>query len=311
MAETLSPISAAKKPPVSNPISPIGGEHASTLKLKPVVRKSPIVAPPTPGAAKPPLKPAIGGAPAAATKLPVPPPATPAPEEKKPEEPPKTIEQLKSVTQRLKGVTQQIPQQAILHKTGIISDQALTDAQKQASKARTARISLSDALGVAPVKESAPMKTIRIKRPADIGSSPTATVSAPVVAPPVDDVPADDEKTAATEAAPTLTQRKTLKVARPGAGGPKAPTKLGIKKPSAASAPADGGDKPAEGDVADIADIPEMPAVPAFGAPAAAAGEKDVPAVVGVLSLVVQLAACLVIGFLAYQLYTANALPSF
>ena len=86
-------------------------------------------------------------------------------------------------SEKLKGVTQQIPQQAILHKTGIIADQDLTEAQKQASKSRTARISLSDAIGAAPVQnDAAPMKTIRIKRP--VGLQQHAGDAAPADASP-------------------------------------------------------------------------------------------------------------------------------
>ena len=88
---------------------------------------------------------------------------------------PKPMEALKSGTQKLKGVTQEIPQQAILHKTGIIAEGVMSDAQKEAAKHKTARISLADAMGVAPVKdEAAPMKTIRIKRPINI-PTPTPT----------------------------------------------------------------------------------------------------------------------------------------
>lgn len=297
--ETLSPISAAK-PPVANPISPAGND-ASTLKLKPVLRK------PTPGGAPAlniPVKPVVrtpaqpeAAAPAAAAE---PKPAA---------EVPKALDQLKSVTQKLKGVTQELPQQAILRKTGIISDQAMTEAQKQASKARTARISLSDAIGAAPVKEkSAPMKTIRIKRPVDIPTSVPTKPAAPV-APAAEAVtpPPAAAESAASEAATvgsTVTQRKTLKVARP--GGPKPGAKFSVKKPGAAApvaaAVAEGGD------VADIADIPDMPTaatnvVPAFSMPQPT-GEKDVPVVVGVLSLIVQTAACVAIGALGYMLYT-------
>ena len=137
--ENVTPV-AGKEPP---PASPIAKPRASTLKLKPVIRK-PTLGAPAPGKLS--VHPEL--------KLPTQPPAsksepnaTPAPEQQGG----RAMEQLKSVTQKLKGVTQEIPQQAILHKTGIIADQDLTEAQKQASKSRTARISLSDALGVAPV----------------------------------------------------------------------------------------------------------------------------------------------------------------
>ena len=93
---------------------------------------------------------------------------------------PKPLEALKSVTQKLKGVTQEIPQQAILHKTGIIAEGVMSDAQKEAAKHKTARISLADAMGVAPVKdEAAPMKTIRIKRPIGIPGATTPLTPQP------------------------------------------------------------------------------------------------------------------------------------
>ena len=113
---------------------------------------------------------------------------------------PKPMEALKSVTQKLKGITQEIPQQAILHKTGIIAESGQSDAQKEASKHKTARISLSDAMGVAPVKnEAAPMKTIRIKRPID---SPGATASLTPPAAPAAPVAPVAEAPTAPAAAP-------------------------------------------------------------------------------------------------------------
>jgi hypothetical protein len=229
---------------------------------------------------------------------------------------------LKSITKSLKSTTAQIPQQAILHKTGIIAAPAaaeLTDAQKQAAKSKTSRISLSEAVGAAPVKnDGAPMKTIRIKRPVDL---PTGAPSAPVaatakiVAPP----PAAGE--AAPAAAPaadvTATQRKTLKIARPGGGAVRPAGKFGIKKPGAPAAPAAAAAPaaPADAGVADIPDIPDMPAVaniPAFP-PAAAAADtvSDVPAFVATLGVIVQVAACVAIGALAWFLYQDNLIPLF
>lgn len=271
---SLSPISAAK-PPVSNPMDSAVSEHAATLKLKPVIRK------PTLG----------GGAPiAAGIKLPSAPkgiaPAAAAPEQ------PAAMEQLKTVTQKLKGVTQQIPQQAILHKTGIISDQAMTDAQKQAAKARTARISLSDAMGVAPVKnEAAPMKTIRIKRPNDIQNPTAPAPLAPAAAP--------EPPTAATADESTVTQRKTLKVSRPGASA----SKFGLKKPGAPAAKHEpAASDAASADVPEIADIPDMPAMtPVAASPANTVA--DVPVAVGILGLIVQIAACAAMGVLGWWLY--------
>lgn len=282
MAENnASPISAAK-PPVANPMKSPTSVHASTLKLKPVIRK------PQAGGTSALKRPVINrpGAPAAA-------PAAPAPAEAAPS----AMEQLKGMTQKLKGITQQIPAQAILHKTGIIADQDMTEAQKQASKSRTARISLSDAIGVAPVKsEAAPMKTIRIKRPVDIqGAAPAARPAAPAAPAPA----AAEVAEAAPAAAPTasMTQRKTLKISRPGAR----PTgKFGVKKPAAEAKPE------ASGEVADIPEVADMPAPAAMRmAPVAAPvdGIRDVPKGLQVFDLILQIVACVAIGFLSWKLY--------
>ena len=311
--ENLSPISAPQ-PPAVNPLGAATAAHASTLKLKPVIRKptiggglKPGLKLPTQTGLKPGLKlptqtalrrPTLGAAPAtapapAAPAAPAPAaaPAAPAPAD--------SMEQLKSVTQKLKGITQQIPAQAILHKTGIIADQGLTEAQKQASKSRTARISLSDAIGAAPVQnEAMPMKTIRIKRPVDLK---------PANAAPAPDEP-EAAAPAAAEAAPapaaeTLTQRKTLKISRPTAGAVRPTGKFGVKKPGATATA-----KPAEGgEVADIADIPDLPApaAPAAMVAASASNEiSDVPVGLAIFDLLLQIAACAGICFLSYLLYT-------
>ena len=297
--DNVNPV-AGTEPPPANPISQ---PRASTLKLKPVIRK-PTIGGAT-GLPKPSVRPGM--------KLPTQPPAAPA---AAPAEQPQAgaMEQLKSVTQKLKGVTQEIPQQAILRKTGIIADQDLSEAQKQASKSRTARISLSDALGVAPVQnEAAPIKTIRIKRPDAIAkpATPAPTATAPAHAPAAPAPAAEKPAEPAPAAAPTLTQRKTLKIARPGAVRPSG--KFGIKKPSAAApaaAPAGEG-----GDVADIPDIPDMPAA---GAPAVSAAAtmpaNAVPSLskgVTITGIIFQVAACVVVAALAYYLYLDAQLPLF
>ena len=298
--ENVTPV-AGKEPPPANPLAK---PRASTLKLKPVIRK------PTIGATalgKPGIRPGM--------KLPTQPPAAtsaPAAAPASEQQGGGAMEQLKSVTQKLKGVTQEIPQQAILRKTGIIADQDLTEAQKQASKSRTARISLSDALGVAPVQnEAAPIKTIRIKRPDSIAKpAPSAPAAAP--APAAEPAAEQPSQPAAAAPSPTLTQRKTLKIARPGAVRPSG--KFGIKKPGAAAAPA----APAAegGDVADIPDIPDIPAAaPAAAAPAAAPVPANaVPSLstgATITGIVFQLAACVVIGALGYFLFLDAQLPLF
>ena len=266
---------ADENPSVPPKVNPLGA-RPSTLKLKPVIRptagglKTGLKMPPKPGAAAPAPAPA---APAA---------SAPAASETS------SLEQLKSVTQNLKSVTAPIPQQAILHKTGIIADPGLTEAQMAAAKARTSRISLSDAMGVAPVKnEPAPMKTIRIKRPTDI---PGAADAAPAAAP-------ADEASDATN----VTQRKTLKISRPGAAV-RPSGKFTVKKQPADEQPADA-----------VADIPDLPAdsafVPANGKLAAAAGvpqdgvEKDVSKGVSIMSIIIQSAACIAMGLLVYKFY--------
>ena len=225
---------------------------------------------------------------------------------------PKPLEALKSVTQKLKGITQEIPAQAILRKTGIIADGVMSDAQKEAAKHKTARISLSDAMGVAPVKnENAPMKTIRIKRPADISSGGTAPLkphppaTAPA-APSTDAAVAKGEAQTTVDTSATATQRKTLKITRPG-GGVVRPNKFGLKRPpSATQAPtvkaeaASSGDG-AVADISEIADIPDLPPVAPMPAPVAAV--SDGPAWAWTLSSLVQLAACIAIGALAWFLY--------
>ena len=278
--DNLKPVAGSEPPPAN----PIVKPRASTLKLKPVIRKPTIGAT---GITKPAIRPGL--------KLPTQTAAAKSsPAEVSAEKPQGggAMEQLKSVTQKLKGVTQEIPQQAILRKTGIIADLDITEAQKQASKSRTARISLSDALGVAPVQnEAAPIKTIRIKRPDAIA------------------------KPATPAPAPTLTQRKTLKIARPGAVRPSG--KFGIKKPSTSATTVVSSHPAAEGgDVADIPDIPDMPAAaPAAAAPAAAPVPANaVPSLstgATITGIVFQLAACVVIGALGYFLFLDAQLPLF
>ena len=225
---------------------------------------------------------------------------------------PKPLEALKSVTQKLKGITQEIPQQAILRKTGIIADGAMSEAQKEAAKHKTARISLSDAMGVAPVKnENAPIKTIRIKRPVDIPGStkPLKPQPPPAAAEPAQ---AAAEQAGQDATAPTATQRKTLKITRPGGGAVRPSGKFGIKRPgsapasSAASAAAEPGDG-AVADIPEISDIPDMSVAPV----PVRATASDGPAWLWTLSAIVQLAACAVVGALAWFLYTNTATSYF
>lgn len=285
MAEQNSSPISAPVPPAVNPLGSQVSQHAATLKLKPVIRK-PVI-----GGNRPqPVLPAR--------------PQPSAPQASAPLKPSNAIEQLKSVTQKLKGVTQPIPQQAILHKTGILADQNLTEAQKQASKSRTARISLSDAFGAAPVQsETAPMKTIRIKRPVDLKSAPT--VSQPMESEPA--APSAVEPEAPKPQDSNVTQRKTLKISRPGAVRPSG--KFALKKPGAvsaspAAAPAESAPDTSVADIADIPDLPSESSVkPAPLASLAPQNDYGVPAGLMVVDVILQFAACVAIAFLGVFLY--------
>ena len=304
----MTPVEAAE-PPKVNPLNPAA--PAKTMKLTSPMARPGLKLPPKPAmaaglklptrpgatmAARPVLrKPGVAGAAAPLPKpisaSPLPKPVTPAaPAEPAAPQAEKPMEALKSVTQKLKGITQQIPQQAILHKTGIIADSAATDAQKEAAKHKTARIALSDAMGVAPVKdEHAPMKTIRIKRPGNLPSTPASPVTPAAAAPAA--APAE------TPAAASVTQRKTLKITRPGPGGVR--PKFG--RPAAAASPA------AEASPAgEVADIPDIPAVvpPTPAAPARTS-------VATIIATIMQLAACGAIGALAWFLYECTEKPYF
>ncbi len=97
----------------------------------------------------------------------------------------------------------------------------LSPYQQHAAKSKTSRISLESAIGMAPVGEDkGGPKTIRLKRPSDlttpavvpIAKSPT-TVVRQTSRIPDSALPAAEAATAATA---TVTQKKTLKIKRPG-----------------------------------------------------------------------------------------------
>ena len=309
--ETMSPVTASEPP------SPLGGaaSPSSTLKLKPVIRKpvpggvSPtrnglrpgLKLPPKPGL-KPggtgaALKPALRSGTATSVT-----PGSAAPAVPKPETV-DSMEQLKTITQSMKSITAPIPQQAILRRTGIIADQDLTEEQKMAAKARTSRISLSDAIGVAPGgSDAAPMKTIRIKRPTDI---PGATKSMPAQSRPDASGAAD---THAAEPAQTITQRKTLKIARPQGGVKPQGRFVAHKSTASAAKPASAAASNAGAD--EVADIPDLTEVTAAET-AAPAGLPDVPKGVSVCGVIFQLAACAVMGVLVWWLYNDFNLPHY
>ena len=261
----VAPFGASAPAPAAAP-SPTAG--VSTIKLKPVIRK-PQIHKPVVGGSKPPATPSAAASAAA----------------------------VKKATQNLKAVTGPIPMQATLRKTGIIAEGILTPAQQQAAKSKTSRISLESAIGVAPVKETpAPMKTIRLRRPTDLkpgGPAPLVPPRPPVSdteVPPTPPAPASEGEEAG------VTQKKTLKLHRPG---------IGIKRPTIGAAPAaSGGDVP-DMPVADMAPVGNLsPIVDSDSGKSA-----GVSNVVAALSLITSIAALVVVGFLMWQLWQEGVGP--
>ena len=257
----VAPFGAPASAPAATP-SPTAG--VSTIKLKPVIRKPQI------------HKPVVGGSKPAS---------------------PEAAAAVKKATQNLKAVTGPIPMQATLRKTGIIAEGILTPAQQQAAKSKTSRISLESAIGVAPVKETpAPMKTIRLRRPTDLkpgGPAPLVPPRPPVSdteVPPTPPAPASEGEEAG------VTQKKTLKLHRPG---------IGIKRPTIGAAlDASGGDVP-DMPVADMAPVGNLsPIVDSDSGKSA-----GVSNVVAALSLITSIAALVVVGFLMWQLWQEGVGP--
>ena len=324
----ITPEEGGGAPPKVAPSAVTASSTAPTVKLKPVIRK-PMIRKPVIGGAKPvTLKPAAGTPPppaavpeaaAAAAAAPSAPPAAPAP----------------GNGPQMKAITGPIAAQAILRKTGIIAEGILTPAQAQAAKTKTSRISLESAIGVAPVmKSAAPMKTIKLRRPTDIPPAPGAVKLPPVnpepaPAPAPVAAPAAAETAAtvapagepvATEAAPaaetaespaTVTQKKTLKLKRPGF---KRPTVSGLHRPGeapAAPAPADG-----TGEVSDLSTVADIPDVKPLPSVAMAPAEDDsktvagVPAWLNATTLVAGIAALVVIGLCTWTLFREAVGPA-
>ena len=259
---------AAANAPAAPAAAPSPSAGVSTIKLKPVIRKPQI------------HKPVVGG-----SKPPTPPPAA------------ASAAAVKKATQNLKAVTGPIPMQATLRKTGIIAEGILTPAQQQAAKSKTSRISLESAIGVAPTREApAPMKTIRLRRPTDLKpGGPAPLVPPPPAAPAAEEAPPAAPAQAPTEEA-GVTQKKTLKLHRPG---------IGIKRPTIGAAPAT-----SDGDVADMP-VADMAPVGNF-APAEFADDgkvAGVPGWVATLSLITSIAALAAVGFLMWYLWQEGVGP--
>ena len=295
----MTPITPAESTPVPPKVAPFGATTpaapapsapapaatpspsagVSTIKLKPVIRKPQI------------RKPVIGGSKPAAPAAPAAPSTAAA-----------SAAAVKKATQNLKAVTGPIPMQATLRKTGIIAEGILTPAQQQAAKSKTSRISLESAIGVAPATKEAPapMKTIRLRRPTDLKPGgpaplvpprPPVSDSAPAAAPAAEPAPAGDDA--------AVTQKKTLKLHRPG---------IGVKRPTLGAAPA----APA-GDVADmpVADMAPVGNPSPFAFNGSNAGKSaGVPGWIAALSLITSIAALAAVGFLMWHLWQEGVGPT-
>lgn len=308
----IAPEEGGAVPPKVNPVSEVAAPAAPTVRLKPIIRK-PMIRKPVIGGAKPvTLKPATG----------TPPPPAAVPEAAA--EPPKPAS--------VPPVQDAMPAKAVLHKTGIIAEGILTPAQAQAAKTKTSRISLESAIGVAPtIKSAAPMKTIKLRRPTDIPPPPSAAKpetpaapAAPTPEPVAEIQPAEPASAEATPAAPaaepqaakpvTVTQKKTLKLHRPGF---KRPTVSGIKAPGAsAAAVAEPAADGASGEVADlspVSDIPELKPLPSVSD--ASSGEEGstvagAPAWLNTATAVAGIAALIVMGLCTWTLFREAVGPA-
>ena len=333
----MTPITPEEGGAIPDKVSPsamTASSTAPTVKLKPVIRK-PMIRKPVIGGAKPvTLKPATGTPPPpAAVPEAAAAPAAPAEAEKP------------AGTPQLKAITSPIAAQAILRKTGIIAEGILTPAQAQAAKTKTSRISLESAIGVAPtMKSAAPMKTIKLRRPTDIPPAPGAVKveppkpaapsplkpepapapaaadapTAPTVAPVVNtEASTVAEADKAKDVSATVTQKKTLKLQRPGF---KRPTVSGLRRPGTAGAPApataattEGGATDTVADLSSVADIPDIKPLSPVNMEPANDDSKTVagaPMWLNTMTLVAGLAALVVIGLCTWTLFREAVGPA-
>ena len=328
----MTPITSEEsgtEPPKVTPSAATAAPTAATVKLKPVIRK-PMIRKPVIGGAKPvTLKPAAG----------TPPPPAAVPEAAAEAAAPATSAPAAG-TPQLKAITSPIAAQAVLHKTGIIAEGILTPAQAQAAKTKTSRISLESAIGVAPtVKSSAPMKTIKLRRPTDIPPAPGAVklgaaaptpsplkpeapaapeAVAPAAAPAAAPAPADSVDPTATASAESpetsISQKKTMKLKRPGF---KRPTVSGLHRPGEApTAPTASVGAEGAGDVADLSAVSDIPDLKPLSPVAMTSAEDDAgtvagaPAWLNVTTLVAGIAALIVIGLCTWTLFCEAVGPA-
>lgn len=232
MAEEMNENTQGSIPPKVSPLSPVtpakpGAPRPITIRVRPPV---------APGAAAPkPAAPASAPAAAPAAAEPAAPAAAaPAPAAAPAASPTPVV---KPATIHLRPVTPAAPAPEAAAPAAAAAPQSPptpganplppgpkppSSAQVQAAKSKTSRISLDSAIGVAPVSDPVGPKTIRLKRPADLAAAPTV-VSKPVpkaATAPIHQTAPISESAAEVPAAPTVTQKRTLKIRRPGAETP-------------------------------------------------------------------------------------------
>ena len=207
-------ISPIAKPEGSAPITPAGAPRPITVRLKPMVRVPSAAAPAAPGLAPVTPAPAV-----------VPPPPVVVPAVDAAAAAPAVVAPVAEAAVLDPVPVQPQPQSPPPPGANPLPDgpKPPSAAQVQAAKSKTSRISLDAAIGVVPDKEGP--KTIRLKRPSDLASPATVISKAPIApigpasarktsripdsALPIADAPSDDSA--------SVTQKKTLKIKRPGA----------------------------------------------------------------------------------------------
>ena len=171
-------------------------------------------------------------------------------------------------------------------------------------------VTLKPAAGTPPPPAAVPEAAAAAPAPA---AAPTDAETAPTAAPAAEPV-ATETSPATAESPSTVTQKKTLKLKRPGF---KRPTVSGLHRPGevhpapAASAPADG-----TGDVSDLSTVTDIPDIKPLPSAALEPAEDDsktvagVPAWLNATTLVAGIAALVVIGLCTWTLFREAVGPA-
>ncbi|MBP5511342.1 MAG: hypothetical protein J6Z49_10525, partial [Kiritimatiellae bacterium] len=170
----------------------------------------------------------------------------------------------------------------------VVSPKESSPAQIQAAKSKTSRISLDSAIGVGTGISSEP-KTIKLKRPSDLSPSAKAPTPAPLsqTAPihQTSRIP-DSVLPQSTPDPATVTQKKTLKIKRPGAAS--APASAPVASASAATSEEKA--KPANNGIGlDDADFANLTPLPLENVPKASSGVGTTIAAIAAIIAVITL----------------------